>query len=84
MIPDTSHVSLRDEARVENLRVAGQLGLVSGDPNSVLGALRRITQTGTPRQQLIAELLLQTKAEEEPPLLVRPLYAVVQQVVRVQ
>ncbi len=50
--------SLRDEARVENLRVAGQLGLVSGDPNSVLGALRRITQTGTPRQQLIAELLL--------------------------
>lgn len=50
--------SLRDEARAENLRVAGQLGLVSGDPNSVLGALRRITQTGTPRQQLIAELLL--------------------------
>lgn len=50
--------SLRDEARAENLRVAGQLGLVSGDPNSVLGAFRRITQTGTPRQQLIAELLL--------------------------
>jgi hypothetical protein len=50
--------SLRDEARAENLRVVSQLGLVSGDPNSVLGALRRITETGTPRQQLIAELLL--------------------------
>lgn len=50
--------SLRDEARAENLLAVNRLGLVSGDPNSVLGALRRITQTGTPRQQLIAELLL--------------------------
>jgi len=50
--------SLRDEAKAENLRVVSQLGLVSGDPNSVLGALRKITETGTPRQQLIAELLL--------------------------
>jgi cob(I)alamin adenosyltransferase len=49
--------SLRDDARAENLRVMGELGLVSGDPNSVVEALKRIEKTGTPRQQLIATLL---------------------------
>ena len=49
--------SLRDDARAENLRVMGELGLVSGDPNSVVKALKQIEKTGTPRQQLIATLL---------------------------
>jgi hypothetical protein len=49
--------SLRDEARAENLKEVERLGLVSGDSNSVVNALKVIAKTGTERQKLIANLL---------------------------
>jgi hypothetical protein len=49
--------ALRDEARAENIAEVQRLGLESGNPNSVVEALKVIAKTGTPRQRLIAQLL---------------------------
>jgi hypothetical protein len=49
--------ALRDEARAENIAEVQRLGLESGNPNSVVEALKVIAKTGSPRQRLVAELL---------------------------
>lgn len=49
--------ALRDEARAENIAEVQRLGLESGNPNSVVEALKVIAKTGSPRQRLIAQLL---------------------------
>ena len=50
--------SLRDQARVANIDAAARLGLRSGEPDSVLVALRMIQSSGTPLERAVASLLL--------------------------
>jgi hypothetical protein len=50
--------SLREEARALNTAAIEEFGLQSGNPESVIEALKKIAKKGTWRQKLIAEVML--------------------------
>jgi hypothetical protein len=52
------NVKATGAARSYNSSEANRLGLVSGSPESVLGALQEIARSGTPNDRTVAELLL--------------------------
>lgn len=52
----------RKVARAANLAEAERLGLVSGDADSVVAALQKISETGTPAHKLVANLLLENES----------------------
>lgn len=51
------NVQLTGAARSANSSELNRLGIVSGDPESVLNALRKLAKTGDPNTRMIAELL---------------------------
>ena len=51
------NVQLTGAARAANSSELNRLGIVSGDPESVLNALRKLAKTGDPNTRMIADLL---------------------------